>query len=135
MKAGTLRDCAGPAVGRWPNLLAQQTGNGFVGIRQPKDAQNPDQQRLCEDGKTVDQEGDTAAKHGCFGQVKDVHNGSLPPAISVFLAKPGKRSGDERGMDCATHTNILQAKLRIQIVGCFFCLLAIERPAPCGHQS
>jgi methyl coenzyme M reductase subunit C len=55
-----------------------------MGVHQPQQAQEPDEDNLAEDRIAVDEEGNGAAYNGSFDQIKNSH-------VTAFMFSPGRR--------------------------------------------
>ena len=65
-------------------LPSPEVGDRLMGVREPQQAQEPDQNNLAKDRKAVDEEGDGAANNGGLDQIKNTHT-------TVFKFCPGEQ--------------------------------------------
>ena len=65
-------------------LSSPQVRDRLVGVNEPQQAQEPNEDDLAEEGVAVDKEGNRTANDGRFDQIKNSHK-------TVFRSRPGKQ--------------------------------------------
>ena len=66
-------------------LSSPQVRDRLVGVNEPQQAQEPNEDDLAEDGIAVDEEGNRTANDGSFDQIKNSHK-------TVFRSRPGRQT-------------------------------------------